>query len=312
MSYVDEDRTFAEMVETAFIEYANSSERSQQTTLGPSQLGGCREFIRATLAGDPQEPETKMPLPAVVGTVLGDFIEAALRAKYPNKVVTQHRVKATLPVTGLLIAGSTDAIMSGMDDQPNRLVDVKSKAGLGEIRRYGASRSNLIQLSTYFLALVQDGTLTENDLATLLYVDRSGREKRFETITIDFEVAMRWIGIAENGLDDVKRALEMGSPDEIRWSLRDERPDYCFAIECPFRLACWAGSEHLPTNVIDSPAHQDAIVRYVDGRDDEKDAIERKVNARGDLKGVEGVTPDGWAVSWTGKERSTINVKKVL
>lgn len=311
MSYVDKDRTFAELVQEAVIEHAAASERTQQKTLGPSQLGGCREFIRATLAGDPQAPETKMPLPAIVGTVLGDYIEAALKAKYPGKVITQHRVKAQLPVTQILIAGSTDAIMKDIDDQPNRLVDVKSKAGLGEIRRYGASRGNLIQLSTYFLALVQDGTLTENDLATLLYVDRSGREKEFETITIDFEIAMRWIGIAENGLDDVKRTLEMGSPDEVRWSLRDERPDYCFAIECPYRFACWGGSEHLPSNVIDDPHAIEAITHYVDARDDEKDAIERKINARGELKGIDGVTEDGWVVTWTGKERSTINVKKV-
>ena len=252
---------------------------------------------------DESEP---LALSAFVGTAVGDLLEKALKQSHPTETVTQERIVCTLPRTKIKLAGSTDVIR-----RPGWLYDWKTKAGLEEIRRYGPSDENLMQLAVYFLGAVQMGLLTEDGHAALVYVDRSGREVRFETVTIDYATALTWIEIAEGRLDSVVEALRVPEvPEPMRFALRDKPPSWCFAVRCPMRQACWEGSEHWPTGAIEHPVEVDAVMRYMTAREEMKRATEMQKNARTDLIGVEGITPGGVIVSWTGADRSRIDVRQ--
>lgn len=299
---VDEDRSLDNLFLQVVAGWDNSRPRSLQTTLGPSELGGCREYIRASVAGDPRTPETGFKSAAFMGTAVGDMIERILGLELD--AILQTEITTNLPRTGITVAGSADAIIPAGKHEllpGGAVVDVKSKDGLAEIERYGVSMENLVQVSTYLVGAVQMGILGRDAVAVLLYVDRSGGTRRFRTSTVDYDAALRWVDLAEERLMDVQEVIDKGSPDEDRWAIRDKQPSWCFGVECAYRFACWEGSDHLPTEQITDPDQLEAIRRYVDGRDMEKDAASIKAAANKEmaLLGVSGQTPDGTIVSWT-------------
>jgi hypothetical protein len=312
MRAVDEDRQLADFLNNEVASWDNDRPRSQQVTLGPSELGGCREYIRATVAGDPGLPETGFKAAAFMGTAVGDLIERVFGERLG--AILQREVHIQMGRTGITVAGSADAIIPAqvieIPDSPVKVilqggmvVDIKSKDGLAEIEKYGASMENLIQISVYLVGAVAEGLLSKSSYGVLLYVDRSGGTKRFATVTIDYDEATRWIDLAEERLMDVDEVLEKGSPEEDRWALRDKSPSWCFAVQCPFRENCWGGSEHRPTGQITHPDELEAVARYVAARDLEKQAAELKAAANKSLAGVAGITPDGTTVSWTSTGR---------
>jgi len=314
MKAVDDDRQLADFLNNEVASWDNERPRSQQVTLGPSELGGCREFIRATVAQDPGLPETGFKAAAFMGTAVGDMIERIFGERL--MAILQREVSIQMGRTGITVAGSADAIIpptvSKRVAKGSRVfeilagglvLDIKSKDGLAEIEKYGASLENLIQISVYLVGAVAEGLLSKDSYGVLLYVDRSGSTKRFTTITIDYDEATRWIDLAEERLMDVDEVLAKGSPEEDRWALRDKSPAWCFAVQCPFRENCWGGSEHRPTGQITHPDELEAVSRYVTARDLEKQAIELKAAANKSLAGVAGITPDGTTVSWTSTGR---------
>lgn len=312
MKAVDEDRVLANYLNQVVTDWDNNRPRSQQVTLGPSELGGCREYIRATVMNDPGLPETGFKAAAFMGTAIGDLVERVFGEILG--AITQREITTYLPRTKVTVAGSADAIIPPqvveIPDSPVKVIltsgfvlDVKSKDGIAEIERYGASIENLVQISAYLVGAVDAGLLSKSSYGVLLYLDRSGSTKRFATVTIDYDEASRWIDLAEERLMDVQEVIAKGSPEEDRWALRDKSPAWCFAIQCPFRENCWGGSEHRPTGKIVHPDDLEAVARYVRGRDLEKEGAELKAAANKSLAGVVGITPDGTTVSWTGTGR---------
>lgn len=261
--------------------------QSESRVLGMSELGGCREYIRATIAGDPGEREAGLKWAAMVGTLLGDGIEGILKAA-DDRVITQHRLTLELWVgkTRLMVSGSADIIY-----RDYAIVDLKSKAELASVRRYGPSFKERVQISGYLVAAIQEGLLDVNCFGTLVYYDRSGREKVTHTWTVDYEQANAILKAAAERLEEVEHALETG-----QHATRDERESYCQIISCPFYQSCWNGYE--PDHKITDERSIDAFNRYVEAMADEKEIAKRKEQAREDLRGVEGVTPDGGSVAW--------------
>ena len=92
-------------------------------------------------------------------------------------------------------------------------------------------------------------------------------------------------------LAEVAHAIETGQR-----ATRDEPEAYCKKIQCPFYTACWAGYE--PDNRLESERDIENIRRYIEARNEEAAAAERKDEAREALKGVEGITLNGVTVQW--------------
>jgi len=299
---VELDTQLGDRLLWAVNQWSGARPRNSQVTLGPSSLGGCREYIRATLAEDEGTTDgTERGLDgANIGTLLGDALEEIFESElgFLRQVNTQTRFDQL----GLTVAGNADLV----DPQANWVGDLKSVDGLEEVRRQGPSLKYLIQVSVYTFGLVQLGVLADGEArASLLYYDRSGSDKTFLVYTISWDDILGYVALAEQRLRDVIAAIEAGSPEEMRWSLRDEEPSFCHYIKCPFRLNCWGGSEWVPGGTIESQAGIAAVDSYVRARQAAKDAEAWKKEAREGLRGRAGIaiTETGqWAVSWKGPE----------
>jgi hypothetical protein len=271
--------------------------RNTQISFGPSDLGGCREYLRNILAGAPMEGNDEWPAAAVIGTLIGDYMEKAVAQ---NMGATVQQSITTLLPNGLSVTGTADMIFPDR----NALADCKTKDGYAAISRYGPSLENCIQVSIYTLGCVQNGYLQEGATAHLIYVDRSGNEQTLREKVITWEQILTYIDVLVDRLDEVLEAQEHIDEGEVEWarSLRDKTPPFCFSpkVMCPFRNLCWEGSEWVPNELITDADVLEAVHRYVEARADVADATSRKDFFRGELAGVTGITPDGYSVTWPG------------
>lgn len=293
---LEEDEEFASELLGHIVAEQNDRPRSLQKGIGPSEIGGCRERLRATWQGDEQLGDPFWHLAAEVGTVMGDELERIMKKRAGAE--TQVKVTTTLPKTGLTISGHADVLWPGR----NRIGDFKSKDGLAGVRYEGVSLSNAIQLSVYALGLVQMGVLQEGATGYLIYYDRAGNDLELVAAPISWEAMMRFVDIAEQRLQDVVDAQEEIDKGNLepRHALRDMPPSFCFSpkVMCPFREACWRGSDYDDTTVITAEEIIASTERYKAGRDLEKSAAQMKREAREELKGVSGTLPDGTRVGW--------------
>lgn len=268
--------------------------RNSQVELGISDLGGCREYIRATVAGDEgrQSDRVRGLDGAIIGTVVGDALEQIL-GRYAD-AETQVPVTVRFPKLGIEVAGHADAMVP-KDDGSNiewSVLDFKSVHGLEETLKEGPSLKNLIQVSCYAIGL-------DLKSASLVYYDRSGSDRKFLVYTLDEDDIETYYELAESRLRDVFEVIDAGSPEESRWSLRDQEPGTCAFFGCPFLLNCWGGSEWIPSTTISTEDGIARVASYLVAREEAKRADAHKKAARFALTGIEGVTSDGeWAVSW--------------
>ena len=299
----------AERYLQALKDFENAKPRNKQVRLGPSELGGCREYIRNVMIDSPMQEADVWPTAAVVGTVLGTHLEQ-VAAEYMG-AITEVPVTATLP-NGLKVSGHADVVIV----EDNCVIDAKSKDGLAAVRREGASLENLIQISVYTLGLVQAGILTEGATAHLIYVDRAGNDQDLHEVELSWEDILGYIELCMERLDEVVQVQEQvdaGNVEFVR-SLRDKTPPFCYSpkVMCPFRDLCWKGSEWVPDEVINDPEVIQAVFLYDEARALEKDAAKVKAAQREKLIGVSGVTPSGLSVTWTtGGRASALYVTQV-
>lgn len=294
----------------AFNSWSENRPRTLQKKIGPSSLGGCREKLRATIAGDEGIPERPRGLDAAsIGTMVGDSLEEIFAGRIG--VATQVPIRMEFANLGITVEGNSDIVWI----ERNGLLDLKSKNGLAEIQREGCSLENVIQISVYTVGAVQNGTLKEGATASLVYYDRSGTDKTFLVYTFTWEEILGYIQIAEQRLTQVFEVLDAGSPEESRWSMRDKEPGMCFYTQCEFRLNCWGGADNwVPASTITTEEGLTAVAAYVRARKDAKDGVAYQREAREGLRGVEGVTSvpiDGliYAVSWKpGKNDDRLDV----
>lgn len=287
----------------AFDDSRARSKQSSKRILGMSDLGGCREFVRATVAGDERASDDRLKWAAFVGTALGDYIETALAAQVGASI--QEYVTLTLPKTGIEVSGSTDVVIFD-----NHLIDNKTKDRLDAVREDGPSMKYLVQVSGYFVAMVQAGRMTEEGTASLVFYDRSGAQPYPYVVTIGYLEAMSYLEWAEERLTEVAHTLtpEAAYPDANGRYLRDEPESWCFHVKCPFFAQCWDNPDYQPTGVIDAPEHIAAIELYDRGRKMAKagEGLQREAKDKlgayrpADEDPVEGRTVDGkWSLKFT-------------
>lgn len=307
---VTRDPQMEEELLDAFNSWSSDRPRDQQKKLGPSSLGDCREKIRATIAGDEGIAERPRGLDAAsIGTIVGDSLEEIFEGRMG--LATQVPIRIVLEKLGITVEGHSDMVWL----ERNSLYDLKSKNGLAETLREGASLQNVIQISAYTIGAVQSGKLLEGATASLVYYDRSGTDKTFLVFTLTWEEILGYMDVAIARLQQVFDVLEAGSPEESRWSLRDMEPGMCFYTQCAFRMNCWGGADNwVPPGVIETPDGIARVETYVRARKDAKDGVAYQREAREGLRGVEGVTKvkiDGvhWVVSWKpGKNDDRLDV----
>lgn len=285
----------------ALIDYENAKPRNQQIHLGPSELGGCREYIRNVMVGTPQQASDVWPTAAVVGTLVGSHMEAVCQQYMDAQ--TEVPVTTTLP-NGIKVSGHADIVLVA----ENAVVDAKTKNELHEVLSEGSSLDNKVQVSVYTLGLVQKGVLTEGASAHLIYVDRSGMQQFLHETIIEWDDILGYVDLCVQRMEEVLDAQSHIDQGEVEYArdLRDKTPPFCYSerVLCPFRDLCWKGSEWVPNKMIEDPDIIAIVDRFVAVRDDHNAAAAMRKELRLQLDGVSGLTPSGYAVTWSGTEKS--------
>ncbi|QJD53280.1 hypothetical protein SEA_TEMPO_57 [Microbacterium phage Tempo] len=333
----------------AVIAERNAQPRNQQVQIGPSEIGGCRELLRAGLF-EPEtmsEPETHWATAAHVGSIMGDDLEQIFGKRMDAE--TQRRVTAHFNQLGVDISGAIDLLfielgqvsdLKSTNDMGGVLYDLKKNASAIEtllsIWREGllfqkkietadggyeltdkmiSTISKLhyyVQLSIYVSGAIQEGILDDDAEARLVFYDRGGAYQEFVALVVTNEELRMFYEIGQMRLAQVVHAQEgyekSGGQQVVIGHLRDMTPSYCFSpkVMCPRRQHCWGGSDWTADNRI-SAEHAKTVERYIAGREMAKLGEGMKKAAREELKGIEGVLPDGRMVTWV-RGGSQINV----
>lgn len=125
----------------------NQSARSQQTTIGPSELGGmCDRKIAYRIAGAPEVNQFSDPLPAIVGTAIHSWLEKAIgkfqKAHFMDRWLTEITVHPDP-----LVVGHCDLY----DRELEMVIDFKtvSPTKLKAWKSQGPSEAHKNQVSLY-------------------------------------------------------------------------------------------------------------------------------------------------------------------
>lgn len=242
-SILPRDTALEQRLLEAVVADRNAQPRSQQLQVGPSQVGGCRELLRAGLfeQGTLAEPETTWATAAHVGQVMGESLEGIFGQRLD--ALTQQRITAMFGMLGVQISGAVD-LMFMEDDQ---ISDLKSADDMGsvlydqgrnrslidtllEIRREGllfqknietpdggyeltavlvskiAKLHYFIQVAIYVMGAMQQGILTPDATGRLVFYDRSGNYQGFVALIISAEEIALFYEIAQMRLTDVVQA----------------------------------------------------------------------------------------------------------
>jgi hypothetical protein len=269
----------------------NESPRSVQASahrIGVSDLGHCSERVRRHIAGE-QEPAVDH-LPAAIGTALGDYVEAAVVAKFPN-LIRQAEVELTLYGDGgtYVLSGHPDLI-----DPAGWVIDVKTSDGLDLIRRKGPSQQQVFQRNLYAKAahqmgLFDDGVALEQVRVCNIWFDRSAREREAYVQSDLYDE--RVIEAATAWLDDTVYAFVHGE------HARKEPPIAMCLRSCGFYLDCRAGDGTVG-GLIEDHEQLAAIEMFMEGAELERRGKRLKDQSKQALKGVEGST-GAFTVRWS-------------
>lgn len=170
-----------------------------------------------------------------------------------------------------------------------------------------------VQVAVYVTGAMQAGILSPGAEGRLVFYDRGGSYQEFVAVKVSAEEIALFYDIAQHRIEQVAQAqaayeATSGNPATIS-HLRDMTPSYCFSpkVMCPRRAHCWMGSDWTADNRITNPDQIAAVERYAAGRDMANMGDAMKRAAREELRGIEGVLPDGKMVTWV-RGGSTINI----
>ncbi|QWY80133.1 hypothetical protein SEA_STRAWBERRYJAMM_53 [Microbacterium phage StrawberryJamm] len=227
----------------AVIADRNAQPRSQQLQIGPSEVGGCRELLRAGLFEPPAEaePETNWAAAAHVGQVMGADLERIFGERVD--ALLQQRYSTMFGMFGISISGGADLTfldgdqisdLKSIDDMGSTLYDLKRDASAIEtllsIYREGllfaknietadggyelttviidkiAKLSNYIQIAIYVMGAMQAGVISENGTGRLVFYDRSGNYQGFVAAVIPTEWVWMFYTIGQMRIGQVVQA----------------------------------------------------------------------------------------------------------
>lgn len=202
--------------------YDRSRDRSKQTAMGMSEVGGCQRRAGYRLAGTPATDQTGS-MQAALGTAIHDGIARVL-----------HKMQADglLPADDLIEHpvrfGGVLGHFDHYDSQRFELIDSKTTTDryLRIVKADGPSQANQWQVQLYAAALVVAGYRV--DWVVLDYVAR------------DTGAEYRWVDRPDPA--QVREALawvETVRGSELDMLPREYDPDGPFCGSCAFRTLCW-------------------------------------------------------------------------
>ena len=275
-----------------------SRDRSTQTQVGPSEIGGCRRKVWYRLNGQPETNENQSKLAAIMGTAIHAAIEDAIGHLDPDgkdylvETAVEHgdmkaHIDLFIPSTGAVIDWKTSKVKN---------------------LSYFPSKQQRWQVQIYGYLLAQNGHTVNT--VNLVAIARDGAEKdvKVHSEAYDEDVALE----ALEWLTEVK-AMESAPEPE-----KDESfcKHYCQYYDASGTMGCVGLKKErivLSEIVIEDVEVDKHAMHYIQLDRKIKELEKEKDSLKASLEGTIGVTASGIEISWTKvKGRETVDKDKVI
>lgn len=286
------EEALATEVYAAIQQATNYSPRGQQARefkVGCSDLGFCSERTKRML--QQKVPEDRDMLPAFIGTAIGDHVEAACAAIWPD-AITQASVNVTLTGDGGVynVGGHPDLL------RPTGLVvDFKTSRSLVWAEKRGASQQQNFQRHCYAKGAWQGGFFPGVPLADVMvanvWIDRAGDDRRCHVQMEPYDETV--VEAAADWLDGVIYAYV--HDQEAR---KEPAREICQAA-CGFYATCRALDTDVEGLLTDEGVLASVGI-YQEGALMEKQGKKMKEQAKANLADINGSTGE-FAVRWVWK-----------
>ena len=274
-----------------------SRDRSMQTEVGPSEIGGCKRKVWYRLNAQPHTNDNQSKLAAIMGTAIHAAIEDAIGSLDPEAkeylVETEvaygdmkAHVDLFVPSTGAVIDWKTSKIKN-----------------LG----YFPSNQQRWQVQLYGYLLSKNGY--EVKTVNLVAIARDGSEKDIKVHTEPYDEVMALAALS--WLANVKASETLPEPE------KDESfcKDYCQYYDASGEMGCTGLKKErivLSEVVIEDEEVDKHALHYLQLDGKIKELEKEKDSLKASLEGSTGITKSGVEISWTTvKGRETVDAKEV-
>ena len=274
-----------------------SRDRSQQTEVGPSEIGGCRRKVWYRLNAQPHTNENQSKLAAIMGTAIHAAIEEAIGALDPEG--KEYLVETEVSFGDMkahvdLYVPSTGAVIDWKTSKIKNLGYFPSNQQRWQVQVYG-----------YLLSKKGYNVKTVN----LVAIARDGAEKDIKVHTEPYDETMAMAALS--WLANVKASETLPEPE------KDESfcKDYCQYYDASGEMGCTGLKKErivLSEVVIEDEEVDKHALHYLQLDGKIKELEKEKDSLKASLEGSVGTTTSGVEISWTTvKGRETVDAKEV-
>lgn len=274
-----------------------SRDRSTQTEVGPSEIGGCRRKVWYRLNAQPHTNENQSKLAAIMGTAIHAAIEDAIQHLDPegkDYLVESEVAHGDMKAHVDLFIPSTGAVIDWKTSKVKNL-------------SYFPSTQQRWQVQLYGYLLSKNGY--EVKTVNLVAIARDGDEKNVKVHTENYSeevalTAMAW-------LEEVKAMKELPEPEKDSNFCKN----YCQYYDVTEQMGCGGLKKErivLSDLVIEDDEVDKRALHYLQLDAKIKELEAQKDSLKSSFEGTIGVTPSGVEISWTKvKGRETVDKDKV-
>jgi CRISPR/Cas system-associated exonuclease Cas4 (RecB family) len=274
-----------------------SRDRSMQTEVGPSEIGGCRRKVWYRLNAQPHTNENQSKLAAIMGTAIHAAIEDAIGAIDPEG--KEYLVETEVAFGDMkahvdLFVPSTGAVIDWKTSK------VKNMS-------YFPSNQQRWQVQIYGYLLSKNGY--EVKTVNLVAIARDGNEKDVKVHSEPYDEVMALAALA--WLENVKTSKELPAPEKDASFCKD----YCQYYDATEQMGCGGLKKErivLSEVVIEDAEVDKHALHYLQLDSKIKELEKERDSYKASLEGATGTTASGIEISWiTVKGRETVDAKEV-
>ena len=274
-----------------------SRDRSQQTEVGPSEIGGCKRKVWYRLNAQPHTNENQSKLAAIMGTAIHAAIEEAIGAIDPEG--KEYLVETEVAY------GDMKAHVDLFIPSSGAVVDWKTS----KIKNLGYFPSNQQrwQVQLYGYLLSKNGY--EVKTVNLVAIARDGSEKDIKVHTEPYDETMALAALS--WLANVKASTVLPEPEKDQSFCKD----YCQYYDVTEQMGCGGLKKErivLSEVVIEDVEVDKHALHYLQLDSKIKELEKERETLKESLIGSTGTTASGIEISWTTvKGRESVDAKEV-
>jgi CRISPR/Cas system-associated exonuclease Cas4 (RecB family) len=274
-----------------------SRDRSMQTEVGPSEIGGCKRKVWYRLNAQPHTNENQSKLAAIMGTAIHAAIEEAIGAIDPEG--KEYLVETEVAY------GDMKAHVDLFVPSSGAVIDWKTS----KIKNLGYFPSNQQrwQVQLYGYLLSKNGY--EVKTVNLVAIARDGSEKDIKVHTEPYDESMALAALS--WLANVKASTVLPEPEKDQSFCKD----YCQYYDETEQMGCGGLKKErivLSEVVIEDAEVDKHALHYLQLDSKIKELEKERETLKESLIGSTGTTASGIEISWTTvKGRESVDAKEV-